>query len=116
MLEEDIGFYFFGEWRYGPLYVFVSIAAQAILTRDPFTIESIGENGGKILLLFDGEKLSGEESVGKYILSATSLLSDDFVEFIAFRDYVQETSNSSNNSDTDEPGIEGELDKNVPTL
>lgn len=92
MLEKDIGFYFFNEWRYGPLYVFVSIAAQALLTRDPFTIESIGEGGGEILLLFDGEKLSGVEEVGKYVLAATSLISDDFVEFIAFKEYIKEQS------------------------
>lgn len=113
-LDMDVGFYFFNEWRYGPLYAFISIASQAFLTRDPFTIEKIGEDGGDILLLFDGENLTGEEDVANYLVNVLDVLSGDFVEFLSFKELLAEQSQEEDMGSEAVENAELDTDNPIP--
>lgn len=93
--ENDVGFYYFGEWRYGPLYVFIPIAAQSIATGTPFTIEDISENKGEVLLGYNGEILQGNEEIGKLVVNSMEVLRDDFLELIALGAYRQSKSEAT---------------------
>lgn len=81
MLNDEVGFFIGETWRFGPLYVFIPIAAQALVLGVPFLIER--EGGGEELFLYNTEQVSGDEFVSKEIISTMKLLRDDFIDLVS---------------------------------
>lgn len=76
---QQIGFFLAKLWRFGPLYVFLPIAAQCLILDVPFTIE---ETGGKALLAYDGKQVDGEPEYLALLEECVGVLQDDFVELV----------------------------------
>lgn len=76
---QQIGFFISKLWRFGPLYVFLPIAAQCLILNVPFTVE---EEGGNMLLVYNGENLVGEPDYLKILGECVDVLQDDFVELV----------------------------------
>ena len=76
---QPIGFFLAKLWRFGPLYLFLPIAAQCLILDVPFTVE---EPGGRALLAYDGKQVDGEPEYLVLLEECVGVLQDDFVELV----------------------------------
>lgn len=87
--EQQVGFYTSGEWRFGPLWVYLPIAAYAASTGKPFTIEEVGT--GRILAGFDGNAETGDsQDVKEKIFECYNCLQDEMSIIYGLLEYKKE--------------------------
>ncbi len=81
--EKPVGFFLSNVWKYGPLYVFLPLAAQCASLKTPFTIEEQGT--GRVLAGYDGVAEQGaDDEVKQAILGAGVVLLDELGLLVFF--------------------------------
>lgn len=108
--EEDVGFFLTEIWRFGPVYSFLSIAAQCLMLDMPFRFEY---ESGESPLSFDGNTLNGSPEYVASLEKCVRSLEDDFVYLVRIMEFRGQEFNSlianNINSESAETEIEGSV-------